>query len=151
MTGEAALILIEAGPAGENPALPSETVAWLDSWPTPFKSPAAAADFFGHEAWARGLEERADGWYPRVDRDTMVSAVAELATHSYWFDWGRIRCPTLVVRGVDGTMPEPEVTEMQSCRPGTTAVQVIPDASHDVHLDRPTHLHATVTAFLKHI
>ncbi|WP_406352544.1 alpha/beta fold hydrolase [Streptomyces sp. NBC_00658] len=143
-----ALILIEAGPAGANPAVPSEIAAWLDSWPTPFKSPSAAAEFFGHEAWARGLEEYMEGWRPRVDRDTMVAAVTELASHSYWPQWDRIRCPTLVIRGANGTMPESEATQMKDRRPTTTAVHVIPDASHDVHLDRPAELHATVTAFL---
>jgi pimeloyl-ACP methyl ester carboxylesterase len=81
----------------------------------------------------------------------MVSAVAELATRSFWRDWDKIRCPTLVVRGATGSMPESEATEMHSRRPGTTTVQVIPDASHDVHLDQPTRLHATVAAFLNSI
>lgn len=144
-----AQILIEAGPAGANPDLPSHIATWLDSWPTPFKSPAAAEKFFGHEAWARNLEQREDGWHPRVDRDTMIAAVTELATHSYWPEWDQTRCPTLIIRGANGTMPEREPTEMQSRRPRTTTVHVIPDASHDVHLDQPTGVHAAVSAFLQ--
>ncbi|MGQ4387870.1 alpha/beta fold hydrolase [Streptomyces sp. SAS_270] len=141
------LILIEAGPNGPNPNLPTEIAAWLDSWPTPFKSPAAAADFFGHEAWARNLEQREDGWHPRLDHDTTIAAITELATHAYWSEWTRIQCPTLVIRAANGTMPPTEPTQMISHRP-TTQLTVIPDATHDAHLDQPERLHAAMTAFL---
>lgn len=141
------LILIEAGPNGPNPDLPAQIAAWLDSWPAPFESPATAADFFGHEAWARNLEQREDGWHPRVDRDTTIAATAELATHAYWSEWAQVRCPTLVVRGANGTMKPTEPTEMQARCPATEVV-VIPDASHDVHLDQPERLHEAMRAFL---
>jgi pimeloyl-ACP methyl ester carboxylesterase len=143
------LILIEAGPAGGDPGLPQQVAGWLDSWPNPFTSRAHAIDFFGHEAWARGLEEREDGWYPKVDRDAMVAAISELPERTYWQEWAQVRCPTLVIRGGRGTMPEGEQTEMRARRPEATALEVIPDAGHDVHLDQPERLHAAVSAFLK--
>jgi pimeloyl-ACP methyl ester carboxylesterase len=142
------LILIEAGPAGPSPDLPSEIAAWLDSWPTPFKSLAAAEAFLGHEAWVRGLEEQQDGWHPRFDRDTIVEAVAELATNNYWTEWTRIRCPTLLVRGESGTMRDTEPTDMRTRRP-QTRFTVVPDAAHDVHLDQPEGLYEAIAAFLK--
>lgn len=58
----AALVLVEAGPAGPNPELPAQIGTWLDTWPTPFRSLAEAENFLGHEGWARGLEKRADSW-----------------------------------------------------------------------------------------
>ena len=67
-----------------------EIAGWLDGWPTPFATPAAATEFFGHEAWSRNLEQRPDGWYPRVDRATMLAAVPELATTAYWPAWTRV-------------------------------------------------------------
>ncbi|MDQ0961521.1 pimeloyl-ACP methyl ester carboxylesterase [Streptomyces sp. B4I13] len=144
-----ALILVEAGPQGRNPELPSQIGAWLDSWPTPFTSFGQAAAFLGHEAWARGLDWREDGTgHARVDRGTMVAAVAELATEDYWEQWSRVTCPTLVVRGERGTMPAAEHTEMRTRRPSGTSLTVLPDAGHDVHLDRPAALHERVTAFL---
>ncbi|MEV6172797.1 alpha/beta hydrolase [Streptomyces sp. NPDC051954] len=141
------LTLIEAGPGVPTPDPPSHIAAWLDSWPTPFRSPAAARAFFGHEAWAANLEEREDGWYPRVDRDTMIAAVTELATHDHWDDWTRITCPALVIRGADGTMPERDHTEMRARRPTRTTLEVIPAAAHDVHLDQPERLHTAVSSF----
>ncbi|MFF4830736.1 alpha/beta fold hydrolase [Streptomyces sp. NPDC001315] len=137
------LILVEAGPAGRNPDLPGQIAGWLGSWPTPFKSFADATAFLGHEAWARSLDWREDGGHRRVDRDTMVAAVAELATEDYWEEWARITCPTLVIRGENGTMPKAEATAMR------TDVAVIPNAGHDVHLDRPDAVYEVIAPFLK--
>jgi pimeloyl-ACP methyl ester carboxylesterase len=155
------LILVEAGPSGPSPHLPTEIGNWLDGWPLPFKSLADAEVFLGHEAWARGLEQRPDGWYARVDRDTMVAAVAELAERAYWDEWEQVRCPTLVLRGTKGSMRASEMTEMetrhrtrdqsgdQSRRPtSSTTAETIQDAGHDVHLDQPERLHAAIRGFL---
>ncbi|KRD24326.1 alpha/beta fold hydrolase [Streptomyces sp. Root264] len=123
----ASLILVEAGPQGRDPELPAQIGAWLDNWPTPFTSFGQASAFLGHEAWARGLDWREDGTgHARVDRDTMVAAVAELVTEDYWDQWSRVTCPTLVVRGERGTMPASEHTEMRTRRPSGTSLTVPP-------------------------
>ncbi|NGO11483.1 alpha/beta hydrolase, partial [Streptomyces sp. HC44] len=113
------LLLIEAGPGGANPNLPSEIGTWLDNSPMPF-----------------------------VDRDMMVAAVAELAERSYWDEWDRVRCPALVVRGANGTMRAAEPAEMRTRRPTATRTELIQDAGHDVHLDQPERLYEAVRAFL---
>jgi pimeloyl-ACP methyl ester carboxylesterase len=141
------LILIEAGPAGPAPELPAQIATWLDSWPTPFKSLEEAESFLGHEAWTRALEQRADGWHSTMDRDTIIASVAELATTSYWDEWSRITCPTLLIQGEQGTMRPDEPTTMLAHRPDTVTVR-IPGAAHDVHLDQPTRLHEAIAAFL---
>ncbi|MEV5311667.1 alpha/beta hydrolase [Streptomyces sp. NPDC052610] len=143
----ASLILIEAGPGGPNPRLPEEISAWLSTWPTPFKSLPEAEAFLGHEAWARGLEHREDGWHPRFDPDQMIAAVQELATHSYWQEWARLTCPTLAIRGENGTIPAAEFTKMKTHRPATQTT-VIPAAAHDVHLDQPRLLYEAIAEFL---
>ncbi|WP_318275177.1 alpha/beta fold hydrolase [Streptomyces pharetrae] len=143
----ASLILIEAGPGGPNPDLPTTISTWLRSWPLPFESLSSAETFLGHEAWARGLERREDGWHPRFDADKMTEAVTELATHSYWEEWSRITCPTLAVRGANGTIPVADFEKMKTRRPSTHTA-VIPDAAHDVHLDQPGGLYEVIKAFL---
>ncbi|MFD7130371.1 alpha/beta fold hydrolase [Streptomyces sp. NPDC059894] len=143
------LILVEAGPAGRAPHLPARIATWLDSWPTPFPSHPDATAFLGHRAWADGLDWRADGGHARVDRDTMVAAVRELATDDFWTDWTRVNCPTLVVRGENGTLPESEATDMRTRRPTDTHVIAVPDAGHDAHLDQPQRLYEAVASFLK--
>jgi pimeloyl-ACP methyl ester carboxylesterase len=144
-----ALILVEAGPAGGNAGLPAQIGEWLDSWPTPFPSHREATAFLGHQAWADGLDWREDGGHARVDRDTMVAAVAELATEDYWEQWSRVPCPTLVLRGEKGTMPAEEATGMRARRPADTHLTVVPDAGHDVHLDQPRALYEAVETFLR--
>ncbi|MET9395801.1 alpha/beta hydrolase [Streptomyces sp. NPDC006624] len=141
------LILVEAGPGGPNPDLPARIAHWLDGWPTPFTSPEEATAFLGHEAWARGLERRQDGWHPAFDRPTILATVAELATTAYWQDWSRITCPTLLVQAEHTAMPPDEPSTMLTHRPHTRLVR-IPDASHDVHLDQPARLYEAVTAFV---
>ncbi|MET8979115.1 alpha/beta hydrolase [Streptomyces sp. NPDC004539] len=144
-----ALILIEAGPAIAAPDLPEQIAAWLDSWPVPFPSYQDAVAFLGHTAWADGLNWHPDGTgHPRVDRDMMTAAVREPATRDRWAEWERLRCPTLVVRGAQGTMPHSEPPEMRSRRPDHTHITVIPNAGHDVHLDRPGELYGAISAFL---
>ncbi|MES5823553.1 alpha/beta hydrolase [Streptomyces sp. RG80] len=142
-----ALILVEAGPAGPSPEVPAQIGGWLDSWPTPFRSLEEAEGFLGHEGWARGLEERADGWWPRFDRDRMVDSLTELAENAYWQEWSRVSCPTLVVQGEKGTMRPTEATDMRALRPGTR-VTVVPDAGHDVHLEQPERLAEAIERFL---
>jgi pimeloyl-ACP methyl ester carboxylesterase len=142
-----ALVLVEAGPAGPSPEVPAQIGGWLDSWPTPFSSPAEAERFLGHEAWARGLEERTDGWWPRFDRDAMVDSLAELAERDFWEEWARVACRTLVVQGENGTMRPTESADMRALRP-ETRVTVVAGAGHDVHLERPGRLAAVIEGFL---
>jgi len=78
----------------------------------------------------------------------MLAAVQELATRDYWHEWTSLRCPTLVVRGAQGSMPEPEAAAMLERRPQDTLLTTIPNAGHDVHLDRPAELYGAVSGFL---
>ncbi|WP_031478527.1 alpha/beta fold hydrolase [Streptomyces bicolor] len=146
-----ALVLVEAGPGGPNPDAPADIGAWLDSWPTPFPSREAAAAFLGGgtvgAGWAAGLEERADGWWPRFDRDVMVRSLAENARRSFHREWGRIACPTLVVLAQSGIISGPEADEMLRLRPDTHAMS-IPGTGHDLHLEQPGILHAALSEFL---
>lgn len=79
----ASLTLVEAGPKGPDPGLPATIADWPASRPVSFAFRSAAAAFFGGgaagRAWAAGLEERPEGWHPRVDRDVIVATVAENA------------------------------------------------------------------------
>ncbi|UQX02834.1 alpha/beta hydrolase [Streptomyces sp. RerS4] len=146
-----ALVLVEAGPGGPNPGVQDEIGGWLDAWPTPFPSREEAVRFFGGgavgEGWAAGLEEREDGWWPRFDRDVMVDSLAENATRSFWDEWARITCPTLVVLGQCGIIAPEEIDEMLRLRPDTAALS-IPGAGHDLHLERPDLLRRVLRDFL---
>ncbi|MFD9304265.1 alpha/beta fold hydrolase [Streptomyces sp. NPDC060048] len=149
------LVLVEAGAAAADPGTAEEIGGWLDSWPLPFPSPAAARRFLtgvglNGEAWAAGLEQRADGWYPRFERSVMVAAISENSTRDWWPEWRRVRCPALLVIGENGIVPPAESIRMlDSAGPSTrmTAVSV-PASGHDVHLDRPDVLHTLLSNFI---
>ncbi|WP_329386378.1 alpha/beta hydrolase [Streptomyces sp. NBC_01351] len=146
-----ALVLVEAGPGGGDPEVVAEIGGWFDSWPKPFPTREAAVDFLGGgpvgEGWAAGLEERDGGWWPRFERDVMVGSLEENAGRSFWDEWERVACPTLVVVGQKGFIAASEVDEMLRRRPDTLAVSV-PGAGHDVHLERPDVLNGLLSEFL---
>ncbi len=154
----AKLVVAEASPGpvgGEQPASEAnETVAqvkqWLESWPTPFPSREAATVFFGRNpnwsrAWADGLEQRGDGFHPSFDVDVMV-ATLEDATGSYWQEWRRIECPTLVVVTADH---KAEPTELMLAEQPHAWLAEVPEAGHDLHLDNPAEWRAAIEEFIR--
>ncbi|GAB2576383.1 alpha/beta hydrolase [Streptomyces capparidis] len=146
------LVMVEAGPGGRDTGGQRRIARWLDSWPVPFPSRDAAAEFFGGgpagRGWADGLAERDGGWWPRFERDVVVAALAEHARRDFWDEWRSVRCPTLVVLARDGFLPPGDVERMPRERPeGVTAVSV-PGTGHDLHLERPDALAALLAAFL---
>ncbi len=144
-----ALVVLEATPEA-NPQGRDEVRRWLESWPRPFSSEDRARQFFGDtewaEAWLRGLESRGDGLWPRFDIDVMVESLRETSEHSYWDDWSRVSCPTLILRGENGT-PAAEAQRMRELLPNAY-VATIAGAGHDAHLERPDDWQAVLHAFL---
>ncbi|MEV4339456.1 alpha/beta hydrolase [Streptomyces sp. NPDC049590] len=146
-----ALVLVEAAPRAPDPRAPRNIGAWLDSWPVPFPSRAAAVSFFGGgpvgEGWAAGLERHGDGLRPRFDRDVMVASVAENARRSSRPAWRRVGCPTLAVFARASLLPGPDIDAMLAQRPPAVAVSV-PGTGHDLHMERPEILHDLLERFL---
>ncbi|WP_329073204.1 alpha/beta fold hydrolase [Streptomyces sp. NBC_01429] len=146
-----ALVLIEAGPGSGNPDTSTEIGVWLDSWPVPFTTREAAAQFFGGGSvgagWAAGLEERDGGWWPRFDRDVMVRSLAENSQRPFWDEWEQVRCPTLVVLAQSSFVPPPEADGMLRRGPVTVAAS-IPRTGHDLHLEQPGTLCTLLSDFL---
>jgi pimeloyl-ACP methyl ester carboxylesterase len=145
----ARLVVAEASPAPD-PSAVAEVGGWLESWPLPFPDVEAAIRFFGGgsqraQAWALGLEAREDGLWPRFDRGTVLQALRE-SSAGQWDDWDAIRCPTLIVRGEHGISAE-DAGAMAS-RLSDAAVETVPNAGHDVHLEQPGAWRAAVEPFL---
>jgi pimeloyl-ACP methyl ester carboxylesterase len=144
------LIVAEATPEAD-PDAPEVVRRWLESWPVPFASDTDAAGFFGGESlrartWADGLERRGDGLWPAFDDEVMIAALADVSVASYWDEWRRVRCPTLLVRaaGVEGR----DVYERMIAEAPSASLVEIADAGHDVHLDRPDLWREQLTTFL---
>ncbi|MER7176105.1 alpha/beta fold hydrolase [Streptomyces mesophilus] len=145
------LALIEAGTDRLDADAPREIDALLGSWPAPFPSLAAAAEFFGGgpvgAAWAAGLEEREGAWHPRFDRDVMVAALTENTQRSFDREWQQITCPTLAVFAQSSILSAPGIDTMLHGRTPTTATS-IPASGHDLHLEHPELVSSLLTAFL---
>ncbi|MGW4809148.1 alpha/beta fold hydrolase [Kitasatospora sp. NPDC004272] len=148
-----ALVLVEAA-AGRAEDAPEQIGGLLRNWPLPFPDRAAAVGFFGGgpagEAWADGLEQRPDGWWPRFDTEVMVDSMAPLAARDHWDDWAALTCPTLLVLGRRGIIPPAETDRMLSLRPEVRAVSLLA-AGHDVHLDQPAELHRLIAELLRDV
>ncbi|MFD7960824.1 alpha/beta fold hydrolase [Streptomyces zaomyceticus] len=152
-----ALVVVEAGPGRADPAVQEQIGNWLRAWPVPFPSREAAAAYLGNgsapvgEGWARGLEERADGLWPRFDPDVMVRSLDENATRAFWDEWAAVSCPTLAVLGQGergGIIGGEEYAEMVRLRPALHGTS-LPGTGHDVHLERPETLHRLIVDFLR--
>jgi pimeloyl-ACP methyl ester carboxylesterase len=147
-----ALIVVEASPntGGDEPV--AEVAGALGAWPVPFPSRQAALEFFGGpslraEAWTNGLEERDGGWWPRFDLGVMVRALREGTHRSYWAEWERIRCSTLVVRGERGILGPDDARAMVARLPGARLAEIA-GAGHDLHVDQPGRWRAALLRFL---
>jgi pimeloyl-ACP methyl ester carboxylesterase len=147
-----ALVVAEASPAEGEDAIVAEVGQALRRWPLPFPSRDAAVEFFGGpslsaEAWADGLEEREDGWWPRFDIELMERTLSEAVSRSYWDEWDRIRCPVLVVRAANGNVDAADAQAMSDRLPQARLVE-LPGAGHDLHLERPAEWRRALSEFL---
>ena len=146
------LVVAEASPGRGEATEVVRVGESLGRWPAPFPSQDAVVEFFGGpslraEAWANGLEERDDGWWPRFDVEVMVRTLQDAVGHSYWAEWDRIRCPTLVVRAGISLIPEADARAMAERLPQAELIE-IPGAGHDLHLDCPAEWETAVGQFL---
>jgi pimeloyl-ACP methyl ester carboxylesterase len=144
------LVLLLHGLAGAA-SDPARLGAWFRSWPVPFADEAAAVAFLGAtptaEAWARDLEVRADGRWPRFDADVVEAAIRAVADTARWDEWQSVTAPTLLVRGDRGNTDEGELRRMLDLRPDVEQA-VISDAGHDAHLDQPAAWQRILRGFL---
>jgi pimeloyl-ACP methyl ester carboxylesterase len=146
------LVMVEGGLGGDGPEATDGVARWLESWPAPFPDREEFVAFFGGqrfvaEAWADGLEQRSDGLWPCWDAATLTRALAAVHEREHVEEWGRVRAPTLLVRGELGSVPQRQVAAMREVRPDAEVVTVA-GVGHDVHLEAPEVLHRLLGRFL---
>jgi len=144
------LVVAEATPQVD-PEASARVRAWLEAWPVPFTSHEQAIRFFGGntlraQVWLSGLEQRNVEFWPRFDTSVMLGALNEIACRSYWDEWGRIRCPVLVVRAQHG-VPAEDTQRMVELLRHARLVE-IEKSGHDIHLDQPQRWRETLQEFL---
>ncbi|MFT3862865.1 MAG: alpha/beta hydrolase [Solirubrobacterales bacterium] len=152
------LVVAEAGPDGGPDGAArkaTEVGAALERWPVPFPDRSAAEAFFGGpspraEAWTRGLRPGPDGLHRRFEVDVVTRMLRDVAARDCWEEWSRIDCPTLIVRGGDGEIPDGEAARMRSDRPDARYVE-LPGVGHEVHLEKIDLWRAAVSRFLEEV
>ncbi|MFJ4503058.1 alpha/beta fold hydrolase [Streptomyces sp. NPDC088864] len=158
-----ALVICDMRASALGAASQREWEDWFRTWPLPFASREAARRWFGEEdPWveqpnpARGafyaavMAEAADGWRPVFSRRQMLASRATWVYDAHWEELAQVRCPTLVLRGLDGELGRAEAQEMVRVLPRGQYAEVA-DAGHLVHLDRPEGWRAAVEPFLEQL
>ncbi|MFH8259868.1 alpha/beta fold hydrolase [Streptomyces roseolus] len=133
---------------------------WFEGWPAPFPSLEAVHRWFGaDDPWveapnpARGaffaevMAPHPDGWRPVFDPAQMLTSRETWVHDAHWDSLAQVRCPTLVVRGLDGELGRAEAQEMVRVLPHGAYAE-IPDAGHLLHYTHPEAWAEAVTPFL---
>jgi pimeloyl-ACP methyl ester carboxylesterase len=147
----AALVVAEASPDGPVPGLAAHIEQALGRWPRQFADREEALAFFAArglpaEVWADGLEPSAAGLVPRWEQATMVACARELGARSWWEEWRRVRCPTLVLAG-QASIGLEHATAMADALEDARAEEIA-GAGHELHLEAEREWCAAITGFL---
>ncbi|MCY0936145.1 alpha/beta fold hydrolase [Streptomyces sp. H34-S4] len=156
----AALVICDMRASALGEASQQEWEDWFRRWPLPFPTQDAARRWFGEddprverpdpgrgEFFAEVMHEADDGWRPLFSRRQMLSARETWVHDAHWEELAQVRCPTLVVRGLDGELGRAEAQEMVRVLPAGQYAE-IPDAGHYLHYDHPTAWREAVEPFL---
>ncbi|GAB3964932.1 alpha/beta hydrolase [Streptomyces sparsus] len=150
---------MRASPLGEQSQ--REWEEWYQRWPLPFATLADVRRWFSEEDptlerpnpsrgdfYAEVMAERSDGWRPVFSRRQMLLARETWVYDAHWEELAQVRCPALVVRGVDGELGRAEAQEMVRVLPRGSYAEVA-DAGHFVHYDQPDGWRVAVEPFLR--
>jgi pimeloyl-ACP methyl ester carboxylesterase len=144
------LVLLETTEGSGDVADTSALSTYFDSWPVPFASREAAADFLGNgplqQAWVADLERTNDGFIPRFDPTTM-GKIMETLVVPRWAEWTNLSCPTLAVFADHGMFSNEDKNVFVARGQNVTRVD-LPNASHDAHLDAAAQWISTLRGFL---
>lgn len=158
-----ALIICDMRASALGGASQREWEDWFDSWPLPFATLADVRKWFGEDdPWverpnpSRGdffaevMAETPDGWRPVFSRQQMLTSRATWVHDAHWEELAQVRCPTLVLRGIEGELGRAEAQEMVRVLPRGQYAEVA-DAGHLVHYDQPDGWRAAVEPFLEQL
>ncbi|MET9851257.1 alpha/beta fold hydrolase [Streptomyces ossamyceticus] len=154
------LIICDMRASALGAASQREWESWFKAWPLPFATLADVRKWFGEddpwverpnpsrgEFYAEVMHEGPDGWRPVFDPEQMLKTRETWVYDAHWEELTQVRCPTLVVRGLDGELGRAEAQEMVRVLPHGQYAEVA-DAGHLVHYDQPDAWRAAIEPFL---
>ncbi|MCK8679178.1 alpha/beta fold hydrolase [Streptomyces lichenis] len=155
-----AVVVCDMRASARGAASQREWEDWFRTWPLPFATLADVRKWFGEDdPWlerpspARGtwfaevMAEGPDGWRPMFSRTRMLATRHGWAHDAHWDSLALVRCPALVVRGIDGELGRAEAQEMVRVLPRGAYAEVA-DAGHLVAHEQPEGWRAAVEPFL---
>ncbi|MFD5424284.1 alpha/beta fold hydrolase [Streptomyces sp. NPDC127084] len=155
-----ALVICDMRASALGAASQREWEDWFRTWPVPFATLADVRRWFGSddpwverpspgrgEFFAEVMAEGPDGWRPVFSRRHMLASRETWVHDAHWDSLAEVRCPTLVVRGLDGELGRAEAQEMVRVLPRGQYAEVT-DAGHLVHYDQPAAWRAAIEPFL---
>lgn len=71
-----------------------------------------AAQSGAGEFYAEVMAESPDGWRPVFEHEQMLKSREPWVFDAHWEELAQVRCPALVVRGLDGELGRAEAQEM---------------------------------------
>lgn len=158
-----ALVICDMRASALGEASQQEWEEWFHRWPLPFPTQDAARRWFGQDDprverpdpgrgafFAEVMHQAPDGWRPLFSRRQMLRARETWVHDAHWEELAQVRCPTLVVRGLDGELGRAEAQEMVRVLPAGQYAE-IPDAGHYLHYDHPTAWRAALEPFLDQV
>ncbi|MFE6846820.1 alpha/beta fold hydrolase [Streptomyces sp. NPDC057686] len=158
-----ALVICDMRASALGEASQQEWEEWFHRWPLPFPTQDAARRWFGEDDprverpdpgrgafFAEVMHQAPDGWRPVFSRRQMLRARETWVHDAHWEELAQVRCPTLVVRGLDGELGRAEAQEMVRVLPAGQYAE-IPDAGHYLHYDQPTAWRAALEPFLDQV
>ncbi|CAM5593889.1 hypothetical protein SALBM311S_01016 [Streptomyces alboniger] len=81
------------------------------------------------------MQESPDGWRPVFEPEQMLKSRETWVYDAHWEELTQVRCPALVVRGLDGELGRAEAQEMVRVLPQGQYAEVT-NAGHLLHYDQ---------------
>ncbi|GGY94688.1 alpha/beta fold hydrolase [Streptomyces poonensis] len=154
------LIICDMRASALGAASQREWESWFSAWPLPFATLADVRKWFGEddpwverrnpargEFYAEVMHECPDGWRPVFAPELMLRSRQAWVYDAHWEELAQVRCPTLVVRGLDGELGRAESQEMVRVLPRGEYAEVA-EAGHLVHYDQPEAWRTAIEPFL---
>ncbi|WP_078901334.1 alpha/beta fold hydrolase [Actinacidiphila yeochonensis] len=145
----AAVVVCEMRAAAVGESMQRSWAQWFESWPLPFASLGEVRAYFGgqepcpglppsvsSEFFAQMMARTEDGWRPPHAAEHLLRSQDAWIAEPHWDELANVRCPALVVRGVEGLLGRAEAQEMVRVLPRGSYAE-IPDAGHLAPWEHP--------------
>ncbi|MGW5313070.1 alpha/beta fold hydrolase [Nocardia thailandica] len=127
--------------------------ALIESWPQPFPSREALAEYFGPVAgryFERSFTRTEHGYRLHGEVATFRAISEEWGTRDFWTEWKALTVPALLLEGEHTITPPGQMRQMAGTHPDAE-YRWVPGAGHLIHDERPEVYREAVSGFLRRV